>query len=124
MNEWHEQHTVSPLFSLKQLQHAATMMHSLWHNGENIYNSEQPIERQARATHKRDMNWQEVAENSNTEHTLRKRDEETPADHQLCVMGTPIYNVTMQNSCVGAICTVQEVSLLNPPISHLSSSRF
>lgn len=45
LSDLEQQHNAfDPSFGLKQLQHAATMMHNLWHNGENVYNNDQPIE--------------------------------------------------------------------------------
>jgi hypothetical protein len=97
----HEKHKSNPSFGLKQLQHAATLMHSLWHNGENIYTTnEQQIERYVTAqTTRYEGDYKEF-----------KRDE-IPEDQQLCAVGIPQYNVSLENTCLGVECTVQEVSL-------------
>eukprot|EP00026_Physarum_polycephalum_P004612 Phypoly_transcript_04634.p1 GENE.Phypoly_transcript_04634~~Phypoly_transcript_04634.p1 ORF type:complete len:668 (+),score=63.37 Phypoly_transcript_04634:93-2096(+) len=107
----HEKHDFHPSFGLKQLQHAATLMHSLWHNGENIYaTNDQPIERYvAEAQTPRNEEREHLVYNYKG---LSKRGD-VPEDQQLCTFGAPQYNITEQNTCFGAVCTVQEAVCTN-----------
>lgn len=111
--EEHEKHTLNPSFGLKQIQHTAAMMHSLWHHGENIYNDDQEADRyvaRTRATYAQagDGGIQEQQEEE-IDTKRYKRDVVIPANQQMCAMGIPQYDVTLQNTCAGSVCTVQEV---------------
>lgn len=123
------------MYGVKQLQHAAAKMHALWNNGENNYNSEQPTERYVAARNNRERDVTDVENNYITNRNNNNAEGNTvnidvnfaddsnekgddPHSTQLCLFGVPQYNVSLQNTCAGYVCTVEEVYhslLLFPP---------